>query len=74
MLAGAMHRFIYLKHGLALVLVFVGVKMLTSEVYELRIAVSLGIIAAVIALSIGFSLFATRSAEPESLERTGHQD
>jgi predicted tellurium resistance membrane protein TerC len=74
MLAGAMHRFIYLKHGLAMVLLFVGVKMLTSELFELRIAVSLGIIAAVLALSIGFSLFATRNAEPERLGQIGHQD
>jgi tellurite resistance protein TerC len=74
MLAGAMHRFIYLKHGLALVLVFVGVKMLTSELYELRIAISLGIIAAVLALSIGFSLFATRNAEPEPLGSLGRSE
>jgi tellurite resistance protein TerC len=74
MLAGAMHRFIYLKHGLALVLVLVGVKMLTSELIELRIAVSLGIIAAVLAASIGFSLFATRNAEPEPLGTAGHSE
>jgi tellurite resistance protein TerC len=74
MLAGAMHRFIYLKHGLALVLVLVGVKMLTSELIELRIAVSLGIIAAVLAASIGFSLFATRNAEPEPLGTARHSE
>jgi len=74
MLAGAMYRFIYLKHGLALVLVFVGVKMLTSEAYEMPIALSLGIIAAVLALAIGLSLFATRNAAPEPLGQVGHAE
>jgi tellurite resistance protein TerC len=37
MLASAMHRFIYLKVGLALVLVLVGVKMLTEDVLHVSI-------------------------------------
>jgi tellurite resistance protein TerC len=63
LLAGAMHRFIYLKHGLAIVLVFVGVKMMTEEFYHMPIALSLGIIGAVLALAMGLSLFATRGDE-----------
>ena len=59
-LAGAMGRFIYLKTGLAAVLVFVGIKMLLSEAYHIPIGISLGVIAAILTLSIGLSLRKTR--------------
>jgi tellurite resistance protein TerC len=56
LLAGMMDRFAYLKLGLAAVLVFVGVKMLLTDVYKLPIGISLGVIAATIAVSIVVSL------------------
>ena len=43
-----MGRFHYLHVGLALVLAFVGVKMLLADVYKVPIAVSLGVIAALL--------------------------
>ena len=45
LLAGLLGRIYYLKIGLALVLGFVGVKMLVSEIYEIPITVSLAVIA-----------------------------
>jgi tellurite resistance protein TerC len=48
-LAGAMERFRYLKVGLALVLVFVGAKMIGSSVVHVPIGVSLGVVAALLA-------------------------
>jgi tellurite resistance protein TerC len=63
LLAGAMHRFIYLKHGLAVVLAFVGVKMMTEDVYHMPIAVSLGIICLVLVVSMGLSLLVTRNGQ-----------
>jgi tellurite resistance protein TerC len=74
LLAGAMHRFVYLKHGLAAVLVFVGVKMLLEDTYEIPIAVSLGVIGAVLVVAVGASLLATRNAEPEPLGQIGHAE
>jgi len=65
MLASAMHRFIYLKVGLAIVLVLVGVKMLTEEVLHVSIWLSLGVIGLVLVSAIVGSLFATRRAKPE---------
>ena len=56
LLAGVMDRFRYLKHGLATVLVFVGVKMLIAEVYKIPIGVSLGVVASILAVAIGASL------------------
>ncbi len=56
LLAGIVHRFVYLKYGLAAVLVFVGAKMTLIDVYKIPIAVSLAVIAALIGGSIVWSL------------------
>jgi tellurite resistance protein TerC len=63
LLAGMMRRFVYLKLGLAAVLVFVGMKMLLADLVEIPIWASLLVIAAAIGTSIGFSLRATRGDE-----------
>ena len=60
LLAGVVHRFVYLKYGLAAVLVFVGAKMILTDVYKVPIIVSLAVIAALIAGSIVASLAASR--------------
>ena len=52
MLAGVIHRFHYLKLGLAVVLTFVGGKMLLGHFYEIPVYVSLPVIAAILGLSI----------------------
>jgi tellurite resistance protein TerC len=52
LLAGVMDRFHYLKVGLATILAFVGTKMLLVDVYAIPIAVSLGVIGAVLAGAI----------------------
>ena len=59
LLAGAMDRFYALKHGLALVLIFVGLKMVWLDRLfggRFPIGISLAIISAVIAVSILWSL------------------
>ena len=64
--AGMMDRFVYLKYGLAAVLVFVGIKMVIVDVWHVPIAVSLTAIATVLAVSVAVSLRATRSStEPK---------
>ncbi|GAA1692922.1 TerC family protein [Microcella alkalica] len=60
LLADMMHRFIYLKLGLAFVLIWVGVKMLLLDVYKIPTSVSLAVVAVIIAVSIIASLRATR--------------
>lgn len=55
LLAGMMQRFAYLKVGLAAILVFVGCKMLLSEVYKIPVWLSLGIITSILALTVGMS-------------------
>jgi tellurite resistance protein TerC len=51
-LAGIIHRFWLLSYGLAIVLVFVGLKMVLVDVYKIPIELSLVVIATVIAASI----------------------
>jgi hypothetical protein len=51
-----MHRFTYLKLGLAVVLGFVGLKMLLLDLVHIPIAISLGVIAACLAVALGASL------------------
>jgi tellurite resistance protein TerC len=55
-LAGATTRFHYLKPGLAVILVFVGAKMLLSEFVKISMLASLGVIVAVLAIVIAASL------------------
>lgn len=61
--AGAMGRFVYLKIGLAVILVFVGIKMLISDLYHIPIGLSLGFIATALTVSIVASLRATREVK-----------
>ena len=61
LLADLMHRFVYLKLGLGLVLIWVGVKLLLQvDVYKMPTWLSLGVVAVIIAVSIAASLIATR--------------
>lgn len=69
-LAGMADRFRYLNQGLGVILAFVGVKMLIVEWYHFPIAVSLGVIAAVLAVTIVLSLRADRRAP--GMEGAGH--
>ena len=63
LLAGSIERFGYLKYGLAAILVLVGIKMLIADLYHMPIALSLGLIACILAISIGASLFTSRTSQ-----------
>ena len=64
LLANVIHRLHYLKVGLSVVLVFVGLKMLAADFYKVPIGVSLGIIALVLAVSAAASWLWPPSAPP----------
>jgi tellurite resistance protein TerC len=51
-LAGIMEMFRYLKYGLSVVLMFIGVKMLIADLYKIPIGVSLGVVATILAGSV----------------------
>ncbi|MFN8422987.1 MAG: TerC family protein [Anaerolineae bacterium] len=60
LLAGVVERFHLLKLGLALVLVFVGAKMIAVDVYKVPSAVSLAVIGVLIGGSVAASLLVPR--------------
>ena len=55
-LAGMMAMFHYLTYGLAVILMFVGTKMLASGFFHIPITVALGVVVAVLAGSVAVSL------------------
>lgn len=66
-LAGMMDLFHYLHHGLAVVLVFIGVKMLLARAYPIPTWVALCVVGGVLAVAVGASLLfpAKKSLTPE---------
>jgi tellurite resistance protein TerC len=51
-LSGIIQLFQYLQFGLAVILVFVGVKMLLADVYKIPVAIALGVVAGILAVSV----------------------
>jgi tellurite resistance protein TerC len=70
LLAGVMHRFRYLKLGLAAILVFVGAKMALVDLYKVSPAVSLGVVVAILAVAIAASLLRSGGDGPPSVAVT----
>ncbi|MFL6291433.1 MAG: TerC family protein [Thermoanaerobaculia bacterium] len=60
LLAGVMDKFVYLKLGLSAILVFVGAKMLLTEVYKIPATVSLVAVLSMLAVAIAASLRKSR--------------
>ncbi|NUU66873.1 TerC family protein [Enterobacteriaceae bacterium BIT-l23] len=52
LLAGVAERFSMLKYGLAVILVFIGIKMLIVDFYHIPIAISLGVVGGILALTL----------------------
>lgn len=77
-LAGIMQLFHYLHYGLSLILVFVGTKMLISDIYKVPIGIALAVIAGILIVSVIASIVRPRpeavptppSGQPE--EQAGH--
>jgi tellurite resistance protein TerC len=65
LLSGIMSRFAYLKYGLALVLVFVGTKMLIADIYKVPIVVSLGVVVLLLGGSVVASWAKDRATSSE---------
>jgi tellurite resistance protein TerC len=61
LLADMAQRFHLLKYGLAVVLIFVGVKMLIVDWFKIPVAVSLAVVITLLGTSIFLSLMATRA-------------
>jgi tellurite resistance protein TerC len=62
LLQGVMERFVYLHFGLAIVLMFVGLKMVLADIYHISIGVSLAVVGIVLIGSILLSLRKTQKS------------
>ncbi|MEK8023826.1 MAG: TerC family protein, partial [Candidatus Hydrogenedentota bacterium] len=65
LLAGAMGIFQYLKMGVAIVLIFVGGKMVAASIYEIGINVSLAVVFGILGLSILASIVKNRMGKSD---------
>ena len=63
LLAGVIEKFEYLKYGLSLVLGFVGVKMLIEDLVHIPIALSLGVVGAILLGSVLISIWIVKRRE-----------
>jgi tellurite resistance protein TerC len=63
LLAGALEKLAYLKAGLAMVLVFVGAKMISEPWLHISVGVSLTVILGMIAVAVAVSLTAKEKLE-----------
>jgi tellurite resistance protein TerC len=61
LLAGLMDRFVYLRTGLALVLGFVGLKMILADYVPMPRSLSLGVIVLILAVTIIVSMLRTKN-------------
>jgi tellurite resistance protein TerC len=61
LLAGMMEKFYYLKPGLAAILLFIGIKMVISQIYEIPITVSLMVIFSILSAAMALSFLRSRT-------------
>lgn len=62
-LAGIMQLFQHLHYGLAVILVFVGVKMLLVDIYKIPVGIALGVVASILLISVIASIVRPRKIE-----------
>jgi tellurite resistance protein TerC len=69
LVANMADRFSLLQYGLALVLIFIGTKMLLLDIYKIPIAVSLAVVGLLIGGSVVLSLMKNRRDESKSADQ-----
>ena len=70
LLADMMHRFVYLKLGLALVLIWVGIKMGLHDIVKIPTTLSLAVIVTILAVAVIASFRVTKSQNGEGAVKT----
>jgi len=69
LLADMAQRFHLLKYGLALVLMFIGVKMLLLDIYKIPVGIALGIVGLILLVSVAASLVTSRRSGPVAQDK-----
>ncbi|MGM3183440.1 TerC family protein [Dickeya oryzae] len=62
LLAGVAQKFSMLKYGLAVILVFIGIKMMLIDLFHIPVAISLSVVAAILLATILINIWVNRRA------------
>ncbi|HHU5790292.1 TPA: TerC family protein [Klebsiella pneumoniae] len=65
LLAGVAQRFSMLKYGLSVILVFIGVKMLIVDFYHIPVAISLGVVGGILAVTLLINAWVNRQHDKQ---------
>ncbi len=65
LLAGVAERFSMLKYGLSVILVFIGVKMLIVDFYHIPVAISLGVVGGILAITLLINAWVNRQHDKQ---------
>ena len=65
LLAGVAERFSMLKYGLSVILVFIGVKMLIVDFYHIPVALSLGVVGGILAVTLLINAWVNRQHDKQ---------
>ncbi|HBZ4099239.1 TPA: TerC family protein [Klebsiella pneumoniae] len=65
LLAGVAERFSMLKYGLSVILVFIGVKMLIVDFYHIPVAISLGVVGGILAVTLLIKAWVNRQHDKQ---------
>ncbi|HBS5652755.1 TerC family protein [Klebsiella pneumoniae] len=65
LLAGVAERFSMLKYGLSVILVFIGVKMLLVDFYHIPVAISLGVVGGILAVTLLINAWVNRQHDKQ---------
>ncbi len=66
LLVNVAERFSMLKYGLAVILVFIGIKMLIVDFYHIPVAYSLGTVGSILAITLGINVWVNRQADKKA--------
>lgn len=62
LLAGVAEKFSLLKYGLAVILVFIGIKMMLIDIFHIPIAISLSVVASILAITLLINVWVNKRA------------
>lgn len=65
LLAGVAERFSMLKYGLSVILVFIGLKMLIVDFYHIPVAISLGVVGGILAVTLLINAWVNRQHDKQ---------
>lgn len=64
-LAGILRIFHYLNYGMAIILVFIGIKMSITDIVHIPIAAALGVVVGILAISVAASVLFPKKDQPQ---------